>query len=104
MTPKHGTDHGHHNQSNPQPTTSVNCKLVTYEDEPIPSETMKNEDNTDSMDELAAMIRPPNQLRSSMPESTLHQISMMVMKEAVKDKKMELIQSGIKKTPLLPTL
>ena len=31
-----------------------------------------------------------------MPESTLHQISKMIMKEAVEDKKMELIRSGIK--------
>ena len=31
-----------------------------------------------------------------MPESTLHRISKMIMKEAVEDKKMELIQSGIK--------
>ena len=40
---------------NPQPTTFVDCKLVTREDESIPSETMKNEDNTDIIDELAAM-------------------------------------------------
>ena len=57
---------------------------------------MKNEDTTDIMDELAAMIQPPDQLRSSMPESTLHRISKMVMKEAIKDKKMELIRSGTK--------
>ena len=25
IAPKHNTDHGHHNQSNPQPTTSVDC-------------------------------------------------------------------------------
>ena len=40
--------------------------------------------------------QPPNQLRSSMPESTLHRISKMIMKEAVEDKKMELTQSGMK--------
>ena len=61
MAPKHDTDHGHHNPSDPQPTTSVDCKFITHKDESIPSETMKNEDNTDIMDELAAMIQPPNQ-------------------------------------------
>ena len=40
--------------------------------------------------------QPPNQLRSSMPESTLHRISNMIMKDAVEDKKLELTQSGMK--------
>ena len=31
-----------------------------------------------------------------MPESTLHQISKMIMKEAVEDKKMELTQADMK--------
>ena len=57
---------------------------------------MQNEDHTDIMDELAAMLRPPNQLRSSMPESALHRISKMVMKEEVEDKKMEVMRSGTK--------
>ena len=35
-------------------------------------------------------------MRSSIPESTLHRISRMVIKEAVEDKKMELMQSGTK--------
>ena len=56
---------------------------------------MKNEDTTCIMDELAA-IRPPNQLRSSIPESPLHRISKMVMKEAVEDEKMELMRLGTK--------
>ena len=62
------------------------------------------------MDELAAMVgsdrntvqgfindtagntdAPSSQLKPSMPESTLHRILKMVMKEAVEDKKMELI-------------
>ena len=55
---------------------------------------MKNKDTTDIMDELATMIQPPNQLRSSIPESTLHRISKMVMKKAVEDKKVELMQLG----------
>ena len=78
------------------PPTSVDCKLTTGKDESFSSEIMKNEDNTDIMDKFAAMIRPPNQLRLSMPESTLHRISKMVMKEAVEDKKMELMRSGTK--------
>ena len=97
MAPKHDTDHGHHNPSDPQPTTSFDCKLVTHKDESIPSEIMQNEDTTDIMDKLAAM-QPPNQLKSSMPESTLHWISKMVMKEAVEDKKMKLMRLG-KKIP-----
>ena len=56
MAPKHDTDHDHHNASDLQFTTSVDCKLVTHKDESIPSETMKNEDTTDIMDKLAAMI------------------------------------------------
>ena len=40
--------------------------------------------------------RPPSQLRSSIPEAILHWISKMVMKEAVEDKKMELIRSSTK--------
>ena len=91
MAPKHDTDHGHHNPSDPQSTTSIDCKLVTQEDESIPFETMKNEDTTDIIDELAAMIGPPNKLRSSMPESKLHWISKIIMKEAIEDKKMELM-------------
>ena len=57
---------------------------------------MKNEDHTDIMDELAAMLQPPNYLRSSMPESTLHRISKMVTKEAAEGKKMDLMRSGTK--------
>ena len=90
MAPKHDTGRGHHNPRNPQSTISVDCKLVTCKDKSISSETMKNEDTTDIMDELAA-IRPPNRLRSLIPESTLHWISKMVMKEAVEDKKIELM-------------
>ena len=32
MAPKHDTDHRHHNPSDSQSTTSVDCKLVTHED------------------------------------------------------------------------
>ena len=96
----HGTKHdngrGDHNPSNPQPTTSVDCKLVTHKDESISSETMKNKYTTDIMDELAVMIQPQNQLTLSMPESTLHGISKMLMKEVVEDKKKELMRLGTK--------
>ena len=40
--------------------------------------------------------QPPTQLRSSIPESTLHRNSKMIMKEAVEEKKMELTRSGTK--------
>ena len=70
MAPKHDTGQGHHNPSDPQSTKSIDCKLVTGKDESFSSETMKNEDTADIMDELTAMIRPPNQLRSSIPAST----------------------------------
>ena len=93
MATKHDTSRGYHNPSDSQSTTSVDCKLVTGNDESISSETMKNEGTTDIMDELAAM-RPPNQLRSLITESTLHRISKMVMKEPVEDKKMELMRLG----------
>ena len=96
MTREHDTGRGHHNPSNPQSNTSIDCKLAIGKDESFISEIMKNKDTTDIMDELATMIQPPNQLRSSIPESTLHRISKMVMKEAVEDKKMELIRSGMK--------
>ena len=59
MAPKHDTVRGHHNPSNPQSTTSVDCKLVTGMDESISSKTMKNEHTKDIIDELAAM-QPPN--------------------------------------------
>ena len=55
MAPKHNTGQGHHDPSNPQSTTSADYKLVTGKDISISSKTMKNEDTTDIMDELAAM-------------------------------------------------
>ena len=94
MTREHDTGRGHHNPSNPQSNTSIDCKLAIGKDESFISEIMKNKDTTDIMDELATMIQPPNQLRSSIPESTLHRISKMVMKKAVEDKKVELMQLG----------
>ena len=69
MTPKHNTGQGHHNLSDPQFTKSIDCKLVTGEDVSFSSETMKNENTTDIMDELAAMTRPSNQSRASIPEN-----------------------------------
>ena len=109
MAPKHDTDHEHHNPNNLQSTRPDDRKLVTHKDESIPSVTMQNEDHTDIMDGLVAMVgsnrntvqgfindmvgkrntptvvkgnnkdikRHPN---PSMPGSTLHRISKMVMK------------------------
>ena len=95
MTCKHDTGRGHHNSSNPKSTTSVDCKLATGKDESFSSITMENEGITDIMDELTVM-RPQNLFRSSIPESTLHRISKMVMKETVEDKKVELMWWGTK--------
>ena len=115
MAPKIDTDHEHHNPSDPSSTTSVNSKLVTHEDESIPSVAMQNQDHTDIMNELASMVgsdcntvqgfingmvgdtdAPTKQSKPSMPESTLHRILKMIMKKVVEDKKMELTQSGMK--------
>ena len=76
---------------------------------------MQDQDYTDIMDELAALVgsdrntvqgfindmvgntdAPTSQSKLSMLESTLHRISKMVMKEAVENKKMELIRSSMK--------
>ena len=43
MAPKHDTERGDHNPSDPQSTTSVDRKLVTNKDESIFFETTKNE-------------------------------------------------------------
>ena len=56
---------------------------------------MKNEDITAIMDELTTVERPLDPLGSSNPKSALYWISKEVMKEAVKDKKAELRQSGM---------
>ena len=55
MTCKHDTGQGHHNPSDPQFTIFVECKLSIGKDESFSSKTMKNEDTTDIMDEMAAM-------------------------------------------------
>ena len=115
MVPKHDTDHENHNPNNPTFDPSVGGKLVTHKDKLIPSVTMQDQDYTYIMDELVAIIRsdrntvqrfindmvgntntPTSQSKPSMPESKLHRISKMAMKEAVEDKKVELIRSGVK--------
>ena len=96
MTRKHNNGQRHHNSSNPQSTTSIDCKLATGKVESFPSEAVKNDVITNIMDELATMKRPPNPLGSLIPESTLHKISKKVTKEADEDKKVELKQSGTK--------
>ena len=40
IAPKHDTDHEHHNPSDPPSNPSVDSKLVTHEDESIPSVVM----------------------------------------------------------------
>ena len=114
MAPKHDIDHEHYNPSDAPPNPSFDCKLVTHEAESIPSVAMQDQDHTAIMDELSAMVRSDcntvqgfiknmvgntdastNQSKPSMPESTLHRISKMIMKEAVEDKKMELTYSGL---------
>ena len=96
MAPKHDTDHKYHNPNDLLPITLVDCKLVVHEDESISSITIQNEDHKDIMDELPSTLRPPNHLKSSMPESILRWISKMVMKEAVEDKKTDLMRSSTK--------
>ena len=93
MTCKHDTGQGHHNPSHSQSSTSVDCKLATGKDASFSSKIMKNEATTDIMVKLTVK-RPPNQMKSSIHESTLHQISKMIMKEAVEDKKVELMRLG----------
>ena len=107
MAPKHDTDHD----------PSVDGKLATHENESIPSVAMQDQDYTDIMNELRVLVgsdrntvqgfindmvrnntTPTSQLKASMPESTLHRISKIVMKEADRNKMMELIRSG-KKIP-----
>ena len=57
MEPKHDTDHEHHNPSDSLSNPSVDSKLVTHKDESIPSVAMQDQDHTDIMDELVAMVR-----------------------------------------------
>ena len=50
MTPKNDANHEHDIPSDPSSTPSVDCKLITHEDESIPSVTIQNEDHTNIMD------------------------------------------------------
>ena len=56
MTRNHDTGRGHHNPSDLQSTTSVDCKLDTGKDESFFSEAVKNGDITDIMGELVTMV------------------------------------------------
>ena len=90
MAPKHDTDHD----------PFVDGKLATHENKSIPSMAMQDQDHIDIMEELRVLVgsnrntvqgfindmvgnnnAPTSQSKSSMPESTLHQISKIVMKE-----------------------
>ena len=96
MAPKHDTDHD----------PFVDNKLATHEDDSIPSVAMQDQDYTDIMDELAATVgfdcntvqgfandmvgnadTSTSQSKPSMPESILHRILKMVIKEVIEDKK-----------------
>ena len=109
MAPKHYTDHEHHNPSDPTSNPSVDGKLITHEDELIPSVVIQDQDNTDIMKELAVLVgsdcntvqgfinavvgntnAPTSQSKPSMPEYILHRISKIVMKEVFRDKMIEL--------------
>ena len=48
MAPKHDTNHEHHNPCDPTSNKSVDSKLVTHEDESIPSVAMQDQDHTDT--------------------------------------------------------
>ena len=107
MAPKHDTEHD----------PSIDGKFATNANESIPSMTMKNQDHTDIMNQLRVLVDSncdtvqgfindmvgnsnafTSQSKPSMPESTLHWISMIVMKEAVRDKMTKIILSD-KKIP-----
>ena len=75
MIRKHDNGQEHHNPSNSQCITSVNCKLATGKNESFSSEAVENGDTTNIMDELATMKQPPNPLESLIPKSTLQRIS-----------------------------
>ena len=76
---------------------------------------IQDQDHTDIMDDLSTMVgsdrntvqgfiddmvgntdASTNRSKPSIPEPTLHQISKMIMEDAVEDKKMELAQSDMK--------
>ena len=107
MMPKHDTEHD----------PSVDGELATHENESVPSVAMQDQDHTDIMNKLRVLVSsdrntvqgfindmvgntnaPTSQSKPSIPESTLYRILKIVMKEAVRDKMMELIQSGMKIT------
>ena len=92
---------------------SIEGKLVTREDELIPSVAMQDQDHINIMNEFAVLVgsdhntvqgfindmvgntnAPTSQSKPSMPDSTLHRISKIVMNEAVRDKMMELIRDS----------
>ena len=53
VTRKHGSDEGHHNQSDPQSAKSADCKLNTCKDELFSSDTIGNRDITRVMGKLS---------------------------------------------------
>ena len=117
MAPTRGIDHEHQNTSGSTSNPSIDNELVTHKNKLIPSVAMQDQDHTNIMQELVTLagsnrnlvqefinymvcetVVPTSQSKPPMFESTLHRISKKVTKEAVKDKMLELIQSGKKMT------
>ena len=113
MAPTSGTDHEHQNTSKSTSNLSADAELVTHENGLIPSVAMQDQDHANIMQELATLVDsnrstvqefindmvcetfvPTSQSKPPILEPTLHRISKIVMKEAVRDKMLELIQSG----------
>ena len=117
MASNHETDHEHQNTNDSTYNPSADNELVTHKDELIPSVAMQDQDHANIMQELKTLVgsnrttvrefindmvvetnTPTSQSKPPMSETTLHRIAKIVMKEAVRDKMLELIQSG-KKIP-----
>ena len=117
MAPNRDTDHEHQNTSDLTYNPFIDDELVNHKDESTPSVAMQDQDHTNIMHKLATLVSstrnrvqgfindmvgntdvPTSQSKPPMFEPTLHRISKIVIKEAVRDKMLELIQSD-KKIP-----
>ena len=85
MAPKHNTDRGQYNPSNPPPTTFVDYKLVTCKDKSIPSMTMQDEDHVDIMNELATMVRSDHNTGQGFINSLVGNTNDPTVVESTKD-------------------
>ena len=117
MASNHEPDHEHQNTSDSTSNPSADDELVTHKDELIPSVAMQDQDHANIIQELKTLVsskrntvrefindmviqtnNPTSQSKPPMFETTLHRISKIVMNRTVRDKMLELIQSG-KKIP-----